>query len=67
MSTDFLNLKLPLKTKMRGVTIFDERANMAFYSLDEEMEEFILGRMLELETEQSGAAAVSGAWVVTEC
>lgn len=39
---------------MKGVVIFDERADMAFFSLDTEMEKFILGRMLELEVEQSG-------------
>lgn len=45
---------------MKGVVIFDERADMAFFSLDEEMESFILGRMQELEVEQTGSAAVSG-------
>ena len=44
---------------MKGVVIFDERADMAFFSLDEEMEKFILERMLELEVEQSGSTAVS--------
>ena len=39
---------------------------MAFYSLDEEMEKFILERMLELETEQSGAPVSSGALLQTE-
>lgn len=42
---------------MKGVVIFDERADMAFFSLDKEMEQFILGRMQELEAEHMGAAA----------
>lgn len=41
---------------MKGVVIFDERADMAFFSLDKEMEQFILGRMQELEAEHMGAA-----------
>ena len=41
---------------MKGVAIFDERADLAFYSLDKEMEKFILSRMQELETEHTGAA-----------
>lgn len=45
---------------MKGVVIFDERADMAFYSLDKEMEKFILVRMQELEVEQTGSL-VSGA------
>ena len=43
---------------MKGVVIFDERANLAFYSVDKEMEEYILGRMQELEEE--AGARVSG-------
>ena len=39
---------------MKGVVIFDERADLAFYSLDGEMEQFILGRMQELEAEHCG-------------
>ncbi len=44
---------------MKGVAIFDERADLAFYSLDEEMEKFILTRMQELEIEHTGVI-VSG-------
>jgi hypothetical protein len=39
---------------MKGVVIFDERADMAFFSVDKELEEFILGRMQELEMELTG-------------
>lgn len=40
---------------MKGVAVFDERANLAFYSLDKDLEKFILCRMQELEKEQAGA------------
>ena len=39
---------------MKGVLIFDERANLAFYSVDKEMEEYVYDRMQELE-EEAGA------------
>ena len=39
---------------MRGVIIIDDRSDLAFYSLDKEMERFILGRVMELE-EEAGA------------
>lgn len=39
---------------MKGVVIFDERADLAFHCLDKEMERFILERMQELELEHSG-------------
>ncbi len=42
---------------MKGVVIFDERANLAFYTVDKEMEEYVYGRMQELEEE--GGAKVS--------
>ena len=51
---------------MKGVAIFDERADLAFYSLDKEMERFILVRMQELEMEQTGVA-VSSVWCVCVC
>lgn len=41
---------------MKGVVIFDERADLAFYCLDDEMEKFILGRMQELEMEHTKAS-----------
>lgn len=34
---------------MKGVVIFDGRTDISFFSLDEEMESFILDRMQELE------------------
>lgn len=39
---------------MKGVVIFDERANLAFYTLDKEMEAYISRRMQDLE-EAAGA------------
>lgn len=45
---------------MKGVVIFDERADLAFYCLDKEMERFILGRMQELEAEHGGSGGVEG-------
>jgi len=43
---------------MKGVVIFDERANLAFYSVDKELEEYVYGRMQELE-EEAGAKVSS--------
>lgn len=43
---------------MKGVVIFDERANLAFYTVDKELEEYVFGRMQELE-EEAGATVRS--------
>ena len=42
---------------MKGLVIFDERANLSFYSLDKEMEAYISNRMQELE--KTAGASVS--------
>lgn len=48
---------------MKGVVIFDERADLAFYSLDKEMEDYILGRMQELEA-AAGARVSSNTTII---
>ena len=34
---------------MKGVVIFDDRSNLAYYSLDKEMKAYMSGRMQDLE------------------
>ena len=43
---------------MRGVVVFDDRSDLAFYTLDREMEEYVVRRITELDVE--AGAPVSG-------
>ena len=37
--------------KMKGIVVFDDRSDLAFYSLDKEMERYIKERVRQLEGE----------------
>lgn len=52
---------------MKGVLIFDEKADLAFYYLDEGMEKFFLDRVMELEGEAGApvSASIDGTYVAT--
>lgn len=42
---------------MKGVVVFDDKSDMVFFTLDKEMEKFVVDRITELE--QAAGATVS--------
>lgn len=46
--------------KMKGIVVFDDRSDLAFYSLDKEMERYVKERVKQLEGE-AVATSVSAA------
>ena len=49
---------------MKGIVVFDDRSDLAFYSLDKEMERYIKDRVRQLEGE-AAPTSVSAAVVST--
>ena len=41
---------------MKGIVVFDDRSDLAFYSLDKEMERYIKDRVKQLEGEAAPAS-----------
>jgi hypothetical protein len=59
-------LFLPSSTEleMKGIVVFDDRSDLAFYSLDKEMERYVKDRVRQLEDE-AAPSSVSAAVVST--
>ena len=50
---------------MKGIVVFDDRSDLAFYSLDKEMERYIKERVRQLEGEAaSQEPSVSSGYVL---
>ena len=44
---------------MKGIVVFDDRSDLAFYSLDKEMEHYVKERVRQLEGEAGSGTEVS--------